>query len=332
MKIERMRAGACSQPFPVYERLVESLLASHRPGSGEPDATVAHVLGTCAGYSYGDIETMSEIVGRLGLESSACVGIAQILGAMFVYSTAYLIQSRCGRVVILCYRGTETTNLGNWLGDADVGSESIVLNGDVAGVHAGFYRNVQATRHAVLQELGLALEGGSLANPGAKMDQPMESLYVAGHSLGGAMAVLFTLGLVGSNEYRPIAERLRAVYTFGQPLTVGEPLPRIAQEVGRKLYRYVMPRDIVPALPPVAWGRMAHFGNEYRCENGQWEKSAVPIKQLSSAREIPNAFLTFLAPLKRRTSARYSTSDHGPHVYIAALRPKGRVTEYGDQE
>ncbi len=332
MKIERMRAGACSHPFPVYEHLVESLLAGHQSGRCEADATVAHVLGTCAGYAYGDIETMSEIAGRLGLELSGCVSVGQILGAMFVYSTAYLIQSRCGRIVVLCYRGTETTNLGNWLGDADVGSESIMLSGEAVGVHSGFYRNVRATRNTVLRELRLALEGRSLADPEARMDQSMEALYVTGHSLGGAMAVLFSLGLLGSIENRPIADRLRAVYTFGQPLTIGEPLPRIAQEVGRRLYRYVMPRDIVPALPPVGWGRMCHFGNEFRYENGKWRRSEAPVKQLSNAREIPQAFLSFFAPSKRRDAARFSSADHGPHVYIAALRPKGRVTEYGDQD
>jgi hypothetical protein len=316
----------------VYEHLVESLLTGHQSAGGEADVTVAHVLGTCAGYAYGDIETMSQIAGRLGLESSGCVGMAQTLGAMFVYSTAYLIQSRCGRVVVLCYRGTETTNLGNWLGDADVGSESITLSGEAVGVHSGFYRNVRATRNAVLQELELALEGRSLADPEARTEQSMEALYVTGHSLGGAMAVLFSLGLVASLEDRPIADRLRAVYTFGQPLTIGEPLPRVAQEIGRRLYRYIMPRDIIPALPPVAWGRMGHFGNEYRYQDGQWQQSEAPIKQLSKAREIPPAFLSFFAPIKRRDTARYCTSDHGPHVYIAALRPKGRVTEFGDQD
>jgi hypothetical protein len=332
MKIERMRAETCSQPFPVYDHLVESLLAGHQSPGGEADATVAHVLATCAGYAYGDIETMSQIAGRLGLKSSGCVGIVQTLGAMFVYSTAYLMQSGCGRVVILCYRGTETTNLGNWLGDADVGSETITLSGETVGVHSGFYRNVRATRNAVLRELRLALEGRSLTDPEARTEQSMEALYVTGHSLGGAMAVLFSLGLLGSVEHRPIADRLRAVYTFGQPLTIAEPLPLVAQEVGRRLYRYVMPRDIVPALPPVAWGRMGHFGKEYRYKNDQWWQSEAPIKQLSNAREIPPAFLSFFAPLKRRNAARYSTADHGPHVYIAALRPEGRVTEFGDRD
>ena len=332
MKIERQSAGVNCQPFPVYDHLVESLLAGDPTDSSGRNAMVAHVLGTCSGYSYGDITTMSEIITRLGLEACGCVGITEIVDAMFIYSTAYLIQSRCGRLVILCYRGTETTNLGNWLGDADVGPESIRLGGEAAGVHSGFYRNVRATRDLVIRELKLALQGRSLADPDAKTDNPLEALYVTGHSLGGAMAVLFSLGLVGTIEHRPIADRLRAVYTFGQPLTVGEPLPGVAHELSSKLFRHVIPRDIVPSLPPAQWGHLAHFGNEYRLENGEWRQSVTPVAQLSNPREIPRALLTFFTAQKRRNAARYSMADHGPHLYIAALRPKGRVTEFGDRD
>ncbi len=332
MKIERRRTGVCSHPFPVYEHLVEHLLAYSPTASVARDPTVAHVLATCSGYAYGDIETMSEFTGRLGLEASACVGITQIVDAMFIYSTAYLVQSRCGRVAILCYRGTETTNLGNWLGDADVGSESITLGGETVGVHSGFYRNVRATRDPVIRELRLALKGRSLADPEARTEYPLEALYVTGHSLGGAMAVLFSLGIVESIEHRPIAERIRAVYTFGQPLSLGEPLPGVAHEVGNKLFRHVIPRDIVPSLPPAPWGRLAHFGHEYRYENGEWRPSKTAVAQLSNPREIPRALLSFFAAPKRRDAARYGVADHGPHLYIAALRPKGRVTEFGDQD
>lgn len=53
---------------------------------------------------------------------------------------------------------------------------------------------------------------------------PLEALYVTGHSLGRAMAVLFALSLIGDEELSSLAERLRAVYTFGQPLVACEPL------------------------------------------------------------------------------------------------------------
>ena len=137
MNVERLAGGACGRPFPVYEDLVGNLLAAHGSADAGRDAVVAHVLGTCAGYAYADIETVAMIMSRLGLEGSACVRIAQIVDAMHIFSTAYLVQSRCGRVVILCYRGTEPANLGNWLTDADVGSASLTLGGDALVVHAG---------------------------------------------------------------------------------------------------------------------------------------------------------------------------------------------------
>ncbi len=88
---------------------------------------MAHALGVCAGFAYADAATVALMVTRLGLEASACLRIAQTVDAMYVYSTAFIVQSRCGRVVILACRGTETTNIGNWIGHSDVGSESTQL-------------------------------------------------------------------------------------------------------------------------------------------------------------------------------------------------------------
>jgi hypothetical protein len=54
------------------------------------------------------------------------------------------------------------------------------------------------------------------------------------------------------------------------------------------------------------------------------------MAQLVRTREIPRSLLAFFATEKRRASSRYTIADHGPHHYIAALRPSGRVTEFGD--
>jgi hypothetical protein len=331
MNLERLKGGRCGRPFPVYNNLVPDLLAAHERNRVDPDATVAHVLATAAGYSYSDLKTLATIMSRLGLEENSCVRVQQTVDAMFIFSTAYLVQSRCGRVVILSYRGTEPENLGNWLADADVGSASLALGGETLVVHSGFYRNVLATRWGVINELHLALRGRSLSNPKKALKCPMQDLYVTGHSLGGAMAALFSLTLAGNAEERAIADTLRAVYTFGQPMAAGEPLPEVARAVAQKVFRYVNARDPVPALPPLAWGRFAHFGHEYRFENGEWKASDKPVAQLKGLREIPPSLLAFIATAKRRDASRYSMNDHGPQHYISALRPKGQVTEFGDQ-
>ena len=175
----------------------------------------------------------------MGLPGHACVRIAQTVDAMFIFSTAYVFQSACGRVAILCYRGTEPGQLGNWLGNADVGPQSSSLSlsdgAENVRVHAGFHRNVRATQWAVLHELTAAVEGRSLANHDAAVDHPLEALYVTGHSLGGAMAALFALTVRGNSAHRAIADRLRAVYTFGQPMAVAGPLSRTTERIGTQV-------------------------------------------------------------------------------------------------
>jgi hypothetical protein len=336
LKIERLEGGACAPPFPVHEGLVARLLAAHGPDAGHRadrrDETVAHVLATCAGYAYADTPTVALVLTRLGLEPGACVSINQTVDAMFIFSTAFLVQSRCGRVVILCYRGTEPATFGSWLGDADIGPEVIALGGERLTVHAGFHRNVRATRWAVLQELAKALDGFSLLDPSRQVDHPLEALYITGHSLGGAMALLFALSLGGSAEHRPLAERLRAVYTYGQPMALIEPIPEIAAHMAKHVFRHILTRDFVPALPPAQWGRFMHIGDEYRYADGAWRRAATPVAALQHVRDIPRSLLGFFATGKRAERARWAARDHGPHHYIAALRPAGRVTEFGDWE
>lgn len=334
MDVERIPGRICGPPFPVYTGLVDSLARAHPEGAAGRDATVAHVLATCAGYSYADTETFATIVARLGLDAQACVRVSQTVDAMFVFSTAYLVQSRCGRVVILSYRGTEPQSLGNWLGDADVGSESSLLSVregvHAPRVHAGFYLNVRATLCGVMEELTRALHGRSLLDPAQAVESPLESLYVTGHSLGGAMAALFALAVAGDDKHRPIADRLKAVYTFGQPMAVCAPLPSWVDEVGRKLFRHVRARDPVPALPPVQWGPFVHIGQEFCCQNGEWRRSESPVEPLVRTRDIARSMVALLAPEKQRRSYRYSAAEHRPQHYIAELRPRNRVSELGD--
>lgn len=318
MQFERVTVEPSPPPFPIYADPIEELLRAHAGGTDDRDPAVAHILGVLSGYAYADTATVAMMASRLGMEGSSCLRIAQTVDAMYIFSTAYVLLSRCGRVAIVCYRGTEPANLGNWIGDTDVGSRTIDAGGAPLSVHAGFYRNVRATRWPILEQLHAAA-------------RTLEAVYVTGHSLGGAMAALFALGLAGHAEHRILGDKLRAVYTYGQPLTVGGPLPDAVASVGRKLFRHVHARDVVPCVPPSAWGHLEHFGHEFHFAEGAWRRRDEVTAQMASFRDLSRSVLAMFAPAKKRAVARYTMHDHGPHHYISALRPPGRITEFGDQ-
>jgi hypothetical protein len=321
--------------FPVYADLADRLtrITSH------PDDVAAHVMVTCAGYSYAEEDTVAMMMTRLGLEQSRCLRVALSIDAMFICSTAYVVQSACGKVVIVSYRGTEPANFINWLTDADVNPEKVQVPFPGASaefeVHGGFYRNVRATRFEIVTALERALRGESIIHGQGQVPNPLQALYLTGHSLGAAMAALLGVMLVTEKAYAPIADKLRAVYTYGQPM-IGE--PRFAEVcaghpfLGKNVIRYIYGNDVVTALPPTASGDFAHFGQELRFTDRRWKRSASPTRQ-NNLLDLPGAAAAFFAQQirwLRGLSFQHSIYDHMPRHYIAALKPPHVRSEFGD--
>lgn len=326
--------------FPVYPDLPDRLAAA----LAIPDPTVAHVLATCAGYSYSDPKTVATMMARLGLEDNRCLTVSESVDAMFICSTAYLVQSACGRVAILSYRGTEPANFINWLTDADVNPDKVAFTfGEKArpfDVHAGFYRNVRATRYEVVAALQKALAGESIVAGASAPPHRLEALYLTGHSLGAAMAAMMGLMLTVEDAYRPIFEKLRGVYTYGQPM-IGSPALAEAcnglKFLRDHVVRYIYRSDVVAALPPTASGEFAHFGKERQFVEkegaGTWVDNAAPTRQVSHLAELLMATLAFPARQlrwSRNLPFQHSLDDHGPQHYVAALTPPGVRSEFGD--
>ncbi|MEV0292666.1 lipase family protein [Nocardia sp. NPDC050710] len=342
-----------SPTFPVYDHLEAALTKVEQ----QPDPTVAHTLAVASGYAYSDAETVSTMLARMGLTGAHCLGMHMTVDAMFIRSTAYLIQSSDGSVVILAYRGTEPTNVVNWLTDADVHPDKIAfpfpkpqgaeaVDADAYAVHAGFYRNVRATRFAVIAALKRALEGRSVLDddeqtPMEPMEKPLTTLYLTGHSLGGAMAALMAVMLSVEEEYVELfAPVSKGAYTFGAPM-VGSPEFAKAcaahEFLDRNVIRYVYRKDVVPHLPPSDSDDFQHFGREYRYDRSEWkDTSDDPIMQMSDLIglvELPLGFVASKFRGLRGLPFRFSVNDHGPQHYISAITAltEGKtLNEFGD--
>jgi hypothetical protein len=346
---EDVRPTRVSEPdlgFPVYDDLTDRLVKPEvDPATGEPDPLTAHVLAVAAGYAYSDGQTVAEMMTRLGMEKCACLTVSFRNDTMFVASTAHVVQSEDGRVVVVAFRGTEPVNLINWLTDVDTAQQKVRLDEDAPiDVHPGFYRNVRAIRYKLREALLLALAGkpvdGDLDTPTDRA--PMEALYLTGHSLGGAMAALLAL-LVRRDEEdeASFGETLAAVYTYGQPM-VGSPAlaatcdadPRL----GGRLFRYVYEGDPIPGMPSRDTGRWGHFGRERHHITGLrdagWQQSTSNVGQIRFVGQMVVAFgslpLSQLLVLQR-IPVLYRIDDHRPQHYIERLAPERAVSEFGDR-
>jgi hypothetical protein len=327
------RPPTTPEAFPVYDDLDEQLVSAPAP-----DELVAHVLAVAAGYAYAGPDVLAMMLARLGLEDCRCQAVSMSVDPMFIRSTANVVQSADGRVVIVAYRGTEPMSFINWLTDADVYQEQVrlaVVDAQRLTVHAGFYRNVRATRYQVLGMLERAINGRSVLDDDAPVDHPMEALYITGHSLGGAMASLLAVMLQTDDSFEVLAERMRAVCTYGQPMIGGPALASMCQGhgfLGSRLVRYVYGKDVVPHLPPRDTGEFRHFGRQRRFDGSTWQAGhdTPQMATVAGLLETPASFLAQRLPVLRRLPHRYSLDDHLPHHYIKALTPADKPSEFGD--
>jgi hypothetical protein len=343
--------------FPVYPSLADDLVQA---GTAYNEKA-AHVCSVLAGWAYSSDDTVATMMVRLGLEENRCRFIGLSNDTMFICSTAYLLQSKCGRLLLLAYRGTEPLNFINWLTDGDVNPVKIELPGRSSGsrsepprIHGGFYRNQRATWFDVEQGLRLALDGQSILGDGTKV-APVEALYITGHSLGAAMAALAAFRIAKDDAYGNIRERLRGVYTYGQPMVGNRAVADECEKdpiLGRRVFRHIYKNDIVPVLPPSLAGEFAHFAPEYHSVNGKggWAGPVKPgdyVKQLShfsapvviaasafAINQVPVlrrlAEVAQQVPVIERAGLIYSLYDHGTANYIQTSQPSGLASEFGD--
>lgn len=158
---------------------------------------------------------------RAELESELKVAGFELVEIFDKDSTqAFLATRSSDRVAVLVFRGTEATRLEDIKADL----KAVTTRQADHKVHTGFLCAFNDVREQVVAAV-------------KQLDN--YALYITGHSLGGALALMATRELN--------SEQLAACYTFGSP-RVGS--TEFGSPIKTPIYRVVNTADIVPRLPP----------------------------------------------------------------------------------
>lgn len=206
---------------------------------------------------------------------------------------------------ILAFRGTEKA-LEDWLTDADARQHAPAWAdaGEGIGIHRGFHDALEHVWDEVITRL-------------AEAKRP---IWITGHSLGGALAVLAASRLARERPALPVA----GVYTFGQPRVGSDAWTKtLPIQLQQRIFRYVNDNDIVPLVPPPRpidyqhVGHVRYFDGSGRLHHTRtvWERIA---EQLTPALSVIAAGGEDWAE-QAKNHVRDRVADHGMARYIECL-------------
>lgn len=162
----------------------------------------------------------------------------------------FALKSSKGDHYILAFRGTQDAH--DWFTDLD--AIQVKLSGRLAAKDPAFEH---AGVHQGFQLLALSLERE--VYQAAKDFGPEARVYVTGHSLGGAVAVLMALMLKTRLKRDDVQ-----LYSYAAP-RVGDPVFKRAYDPLIPCFRVVNLADVVPLAPPLELGdwKYADLGKEW---------------------------------------------------------------------
>ena len=212
--------------------------------------------------------------------------------------------------------GTQTWQ--NVLTDIDMTMVSVTMEGGaVAKVHKGFKRITDK----IIKDLVKMLERVSLSK---RLYQEIR-VYICGHSLGGAVAQLLSVNKQVHQALNKLFSRRPHIHviTFGAP-RVGN--VRFAQYINNHRYvkvtRFNNHNDIVPTLPPYAYGYY-HAGESYTLFESQAPQYLNPMSDDKNHEDFWHSTLGSLEMLNVENHGR---SEYKQTLYQSKLLDQGIVS------
>jgi predicted lipase len=292
---------------------------------------IAELLSQVSGWSYSNKETFQNQLSWLSINNNTILAEGYFYEfstkneALLVDATAQLILTHDGTTAFVSFRGTGLTNPWNFLSDLSTKKVPLFANAANCRVHLGFKRNFQAVWYGAK---------GLLSQLQAHAPT-LEAIYVTGHSLGGAMALL--AGLALEHQEPELWRRVRGIFTYGQPMVLDDrDRNPVEARIGSRVFRHIYRDDVVPHLPPLSVGGYDHVGSEYRYypNGGGWgprtgHPNANPLVHFGKDRatQIVSALLVlpavgydliwdnleFVLPFSK---SPWSLADHIPGNYM----------------
>lgn len=144
--------------------------------------------------------------------------------------------------IIISFRGTEG-KISDWATDAKLLKKTWIEANPLGEVHSGFYGALSSIWNDIVKEVNLLRTNN-------------QSIWITGHSLGGAIAVL----AAATFEMQTPRIGISGVYTFGQPRIGNHEFSRnYNKTLKKRTFRFVNNNDVVTRVPPQIFG-YSHVG------------------------------------------------------------------------
>lgn len=131
--------------------------------------------------------------------------------------------------VVIAFRGTQSDP--DWISDAQVYQRSFPYVPKSGLVHDGFLSIYESCRDSILKTYQ------SLPKH--------KTLYITGHSLGGALATLHAIDMAANSPFKQVV-----MYNYGSPRVGDTTFKRVYRSLVPYSIRFVNTDDLVPKLPP----------------------------------------------------------------------------------
>jgi triacylglycerol lipase len=257
----------------------------------DPEATTfkaanALLLAKLCNAAYLDDAPAREVATQVGLTNFKWIALTEH------FSDLYAIAASCDKFAVLAFRGTK--DFKNWMTDLQATPTpfSWLFEGgpEVGQVHGGFGHVLRDAWGQIAAAVEVVAPRPATTADLTTLVSPQRTLWVTGHSLGGALAVL--AGAAFSMWSGASIRSVNGIYTFGQPRIGLYPFcGNYDHLLELKTFRFVNNQDLVPRVPFRGWdyadmGEMIHFTSDGTPQRQSIQWSNFLSRTFESFKEI----------------------------------------------